>query len=52
VDFSVEDTGRRDGDPPALVADSSKLRRTTGWRPQHDNLEYIVRTAWEWEKKL
>ncbi len=52
VDFSVEDTDRREGDPPALVADSSKLRRTTGWAPVHDDLEYIVRTAWEWEKKL
>jgi len=52
VEFSVEDTDRREGDPPALVADSSKLRRITGWTPVHDDLEYIVRTAWEWEKNL
>ncbi len=51
-DFTVEDADRREGDPPALVADSSKLRCTTGWSPAHDDLEYIVRTAWKWEKNL
>lgn len=52
IDFLVEETGRRAGDPPALIADSSKLRRLTGWTPQYDNLEFIIRTAWEWEKKI
>ena len=52
VNFPVDETQRRAGDPPALVADSSKLRRLTGWTPQHDNLEFIIRTAWEWEKNL
>ena len=50
VDFALVEAGRRAGDPPALVADSTKLRRLTGWRPVHDDLEYIVRTAWEWER--
>jgi UDP-glucose 4-epimerase len=52
VDFPVEYVGRRPGDPPALIADSTKLRRVTGWTPRHDDLEFIVRTAWEWERKL
>lgn len=52
VDFPVVETGRRAGDPPALVADSMKLKKHTGWNPQHDNLEFIVKTAWEWEKNL
>jgi UDP-glucose 4-epimerase len=51
VNFSVEETGRRAGDPPALVADSSRLMQTTGWKPKHNDLEYIIRTAWEWEKR-
>lgn len=51
-DFSVVETGRREGDPPALVADSRRIREELGWRPKHDNLDYIIRTAWEWEKKL
>ncbi len=52
VDFPVEEAGRRAGDPPALMADSTRLRRFTGWTPQHDDLEFIVRTAWEWERNL
>jgi UDP-glucose 4-epimerase len=52
IDFPVVETGRRAGDPPALIADSAKLKRETGWSPKYNDLEYIVRTAWEWEKKL
>jgi UDP-glucose 4-epimerase len=52
IDFPVCCVARRPGDPPALVADASNLRRALGWTPQHDDLEYIIRTAWEWEKKL
>lgn len=52
VDFTVEETGRREGDPPALVADSTKIKAALGWSPQFDNLEYIIRTAWEWERRL
>ena len=52
IDFKVEEAPRRAGDPPALIADSSLLRSRTGWSPQHDDLDFIVRTAWEWEKKL
>lgn len=51
-DFKVIETGRREGDPPQLVADSSKLRRVMNWKPRYDDLEYIVRTAYEWEKKI
>jgi len=52
VNFPVEETYRRAGDPPALVADSSRLRTLTGWSPRHDDLEFIVKTALEWEEKL
>jgi UDP-glucose 4-epimerase len=51
VDFPVVESGRRDGDPPALVAGSDKIRALLGWTPRHDDLEYIIRTAWDWEKK-
>ncbi len=52
IDFPVEESARRAGDPPVLIADSTKLRRMTGWEPAHDDLEHIIKTAWEWEKKL
>ena len=51
TDFKVNHAPRRPGDPPALVADSSKLRKILGWEPQYDDLDYIIETAWKWEQK-
>ena len=49
VDFPVEESGRRAGDPGALMADNHRITRTLGWTPDHDNLETIVQTALDWE---
>jgi UDP-glucose 4-epimerase len=43
---------RRAGDPPALVADVSALRRTLRWSPRFDSLDVIITTAVDWEKSL
>lgn len=42
---------RRPGDPPALVADSSRIREALGWMPRNPDLATIVAHAWTWEKK-
>ncbi len=42
---------RRDGDPPSLVADSSKLRGKLGWNPRHSDLGEIVSTAWQFDER-
>jgi UDP-glucose 4-epimerase len=52
INFTVEETCRRAGDPSQLVADSTKLHRNTGWKPRYDDLEFIISTAWKWELKL
>jgi UDP-glucose 4-epimerase len=52
IPFNVIETGRREGDPPELVADSTKLKNLTGWTPRFDDLDYIIKTAYEWEKKV
>ena len=52
VDFPVSEEARRPGDPPFLVADPSKLKKKLFWKPKHDDLSYILKTAWNWEKKL
>jgi len=52
IDFPAQETGRREGDPPALVADSSLIRQELGWKPRYDDLAFIIKTAWDWEKKL
>jgi UDP-glucose 4-epimerase len=51
VDFPVVETERRAGDPPELVADSTRLREQFGWRPEHDDLDEIVKTALNWERR-
>ncbi len=38
---------RRPGDPPSLVADVALIRERLDWRPRHDELGFIVRTAIE-----
>ena len=52
VNFTVEETGRRAGDSPVLVADSTKLKIELGWKPKHDDRGYIIQTAWEWDRTL
>ena len=39
---------RRSGDPPALFADSSKVRRELGWSPAFVDVRSIIETAWRW----
>lgn len=50
VDFTTIETARRAGDPPSLIADNTRIKSVLNWRPQHDDLELICRTAFEWEK--
>jgi len=49
--LAARDAPRRPGDPVELVADSSLMRATLGWQPRHDDLDFIVDTAWRWELK-
>ena len=52
VDFPVTLSGRRPGDPAAIVASNSRARSVLGWQPRHDNLDAIVRQALNWERRL
>ena len=52
VGFEVMDAPRRLGDPAILIADSSKLRDLTSWKPKKDSLETIISSALAWEKKI
>jgi len=38
---------RRPGDPAVLVASSARIARELGFRPQRQDLEEIIRSAWE-----
>jgi UDP-glucose 4-epimerase len=52
VDFPVKLSGRRAGDPAAIVARADRIRAKLGWVPKHDNLEQIVGQALAWERAL
>lgn len=50
--FPIDEQPRRAGDPPMLIARADRIRDRLGWTPRYDDLETIVSTALEWEKKL
>jgi UDP-glucose 4-epimerase len=50
--LKVERTGRRAGDPAAIVADARRIRAELGWAPQYDDLDTIVAHALAWERRL
>ena len=50
--LTIKEEPRRAGDPPMLIAEAHKIRTLLDWQPRFDNLDEIVRTAFEWEKKL
>ena len=52
VDFPVRISGRRAGDPAALVAGAERIRAELGWTPKHDDVEGIVAQALNWERRL
>lgn len=42
---------RRPGDPPRLIADSTRARQELGWKPQFENAEAIIASVWKWLQK-
>ena len=43
---------RREGDPPSLVADSTKLQTKLGWKPKRADLDRIISDAWQFAQTL
>ena len=43
---------RRPGDSKYVVSNPKKFMNTTGWKPKFQNLSLILKTAFNWEKKL
>ncbi len=48
----IDEQPRRAGDPPELVAVADRVREVLGWQPQYNDLDTIVRTSLEWERKI
>ncbi len=50
--LNIEEQPRRAGDPPELIAVAQRVREVLGWSPQFDDLDTIVQTSLEWERKI
>jgi UDP-glucose 4-epimerase len=50
--LDIREEPRRAGDPPSLVAKCDKVRHVLKWQPRLDDIDTIVRTSLEWEKRL
>jgi UDP-glucose 4-epimerase len=46
--LTVERSSRRAGDPPVLIADSTRARVELGWNPTRSTLEKMIGSAWDW----
>ncbi|MFZ2381641.1 MAG: UDP-glucose 4-epimerase GalE, partial [Leuconostoc falkenbergense] len=33
-----------------LIANSDKAREVLGWAPKYDNVQDIIKTAWQWHQ--
>lgn len=51
VDFKVIESPRRPGDPASLTAKVDRIHSVIGWKPKYDDLNVIIKSAYEWEKK-
>lgn len=52
VDFKVEIEKRREGDPASLVSNNEKICKIIGWKPKYNDINLIIKTALNWEKKI
>ena len=50
--LNTREEDRREGDPPTLIAEADQIRSLLNWVPQYDDLEAIVASALNWERKL
>jgi UDP-glucose 4-epimerase len=51
-DIAVENSDRRPGDPPVLIASNEKAVKELGWKPRYADLDDIITTAWRWHQTL
>jgi UDP-glucose 4-epimerase len=42
---------RREGDPPALIADTTRARELLDWSPTLSNMEDMISSAWSWMQR-
>lgn len=48
--IKITDSPRRPGDPASLTAKADRIQSVIGWKPKYDNLDLIIKSAFDWEK--
>jgi UDP-glucose 4-epimerase len=43
---------RREKDIEVSISNTNKLHRYIKWKPKYNNLKFILRSSYEWEKKM
>lgn len=51
IQIAVQEAPRRIGDPPILLADTALSRGSLNWKPKFSELDFMIKTAWEWHSK-
>lgn len=50
--LNIQKAPRRAGDPAMLVAKADQIKQTLNWSPQYNDIEGIVASALQWERRL
>lgn len=50
--LNILEEARRAGDPPSLIASADRIREVLGWSPRFDDLNQIVTSSLNWERKI
>lgn len=51
-EFEIRQASRRDGDIVSITADNSRIKSLTNWEAEHDDLEEIIKSSYDWEDRL
>ncbi len=43
---------RRPGDVATSIANNSRIKKYTGWKPEYDDLKLMIKNEWDWENNL
>lgn len=50
-DIPAVPSPRREGDPPELYADPTKIMRELGWEAEYTDIRRTIETAWAWHRR-
>lgn len=51
LDIPVQVVERRTGDPAKLIASNEKAKSVLGFKPEYENIEEIIESAWRWHSE-